>query len=343
MGDPPRTVRAPALHVPRAHAEARRRALLDEGRLRTDLKPRREGDEVVFPLSDADAPTAAVEEFEAAAHVPRSYREMLDLPGPLADALPSSFDVIGSVLLLKLPDALLPHARAVADALLATQAHVGTVALDRGVKGEFRVRDLEVLAGDASTATTYVEHGVRLRVDPATCYFSPRLATERKRVAGLVRDGERVVDLFAGVGPFAVVAARLARPASVDAVDLNPAAVAYLRENVKLNKVERVVRPHLADARAWAAAHRGLADRVVMNLPHGAHAFLEDAFALLGEAGVVHHHVITSPVGLARHLDEVVARGRAAGRAVEVASTREVRTYSPEERHVAVDLLVRGA
>lgn len=333
-----RVPRAPALHVPRSEAETRRRALLEEGRLRTDLKPRRADDEVVFPVLD-DLPE---EEFEAAVHVPRSYRDLLALPPDLAALLPSSFDVVGSVLLLKVPDALAAHVPDIARALLMTQAHVRTVALDGGVKGDFRVRDLTIVAGEPTTATTHVEHGVRLRVDPATCYFSPRLATERKRVAGLVRDGERIVDLFAGVGPFAVVAAKLARPASVDAVDLNPAAVAFLRENVRLNKVEDVVRPHLADARAWAREHYGEADRVVMNLPHGAHAFLEDAFALLGDAGVVHHHVITSTSGLERHVAEAAQRGRAVGRVIDVLGTREVRTYSPEERHFAVDLRVSG-
>lgn len=332
-------MRAPALRVARGEAEALRRRLLDEGRLRTDLKPRREEAAVVFPVLD-DLPE---EEFEAAAHVPRSYRDLLALPPALAAELPSSFDVVGSVLLLKIPEALRPHAADVARALLATQPHVRTVALDAGVKGEFRVRDLTVVAGEPTTETTHVEHGVRLRVDPATCYFSPRLATERRRVTARVCDGERVVDLFAGVGPFAIVVAKLARPASVDAVDLNPAAVAYLRENVRLNKVDAVVRPHLADARAWARARPRSADRVVMNLPHGAHAFLEDAFGLLGAEGVMHHHVITSPAGLARHLDDVVARGRAAGRRVDVLETREVRTYSPDERHMAVDLSVRDA
>ncbi|HLE96027.1 MAG TPA: class I SAM-dependent methyltransferase family protein, partial [Candidatus Thermoplasmatota archaeon] len=301
--------RAPALRVPRTEAEALRRALIAEARLRTDLKPRREGDEVVFPVTDA----LPEEEFEAGGQAPRTYREMLDLPADLAALLPSSFDVVGHVLLLKLPEPLLPHARSIADALLAANPPVRTVALDRGVKGEFRVRDLEVVAGERSTRTVHVEHGVRLVVDPATAYFSPRLATERARVAAHVRPGERVADLFAGVGPFAIVLAKLARPARVDAVEWNPSAAQMLRENVRRNRVDGVVVPHEDDARAWASRgeNGGRFDRVVMNLPHGAHAFLEAAFGLVGEAGVVHHHVIASEAGLARHLDEVEARARA--------------------------------
>src|SRR5439155_9072497 len=263
----PMTQQAPALRVPLQDGERARRALLDEGALRHDLKVRREGGEILFPMHDAmprlgfPVATASFEEVEEDV---RSYHKLLDgLPDAARALLPSSFDVIGHVLLVKLPDELRAHEKAVADALLrANGPRVRTVALDEGVGGELRVRKLRVLAGDADTRTEHVEHGVRVRVDPATCYFSPRLATERMRVARLVRPGERVVDLMAGVAPFALVIAKHSEAARVDAVDLNEAAVAFARENVKLNKVEGRVFPERADARAWSRDHAGVADRV---------------------------------------------------------------------------------
>ncbi|HVM44824.1 MAG TPA: methyltransferase, partial [Candidatus Thermoplasmatota archaeon] len=186
-----------------------------------------------------------------------------------------------------------------------------------------------------------VEHGVRLRVDPATCYFSPRLATERRRVAGLVAPGERVVDLMGGVAPFALVIAKHSEAARVDAVDLNEAAVAFARENVRLNKLEGRVFPHHADARAWAAANPGIADRAITNLPHAAHAFTEEALRVLKDEGVWHYHCIQPQEDLGRHLAEIASRAADAGRSLEVTATRVVRAYSPRERHYAVDFAVR--
>lgn len=337
-------VQAPALRVPLSEGERARRHLLDEGALRLDLKVRREGGELLLPLADA-APRlgypVALAEFEPVDEEPRHYAERLShLPDAAQTLLPSAFDVVGHVLIVKIPDELRAHENEIAKALLDTTPRVRTVVHDEGVAGELRVRALRLLAGDPVTATETTEHGVRIRVDPATCYFSPRLATERRRVAGLVRAGERVVDLMGGVAPFALVIAKHSEAARVDAVDLNEAAIGFARENVKINKLESRVFPHHADARAWAAKHPGVADRVITNLPHSAHAFTEDALRVLKEEGVWHYHCIRPDDALGRHLAEIASRAADVGRALEVAATRVVRAYSPREKHFAVDLAV---
>jgi tRNA (guanine37-N1)-methyltransferase len=335
---------APALRVPLREAERVRRALLDEGALRHDLKVRKEGGELLLPLVDGEPrmgfPVANAE-FELAEEAPQHYStRLVSLPEAERALLPSSFDVIGHVLLVKIPDALAHREREIAQALLDANPRVRTVAHDEGVAGELRVRALRVLAGDPDTRAEHSEHGVRIRVDPARVYFSPRLATERMRVARQVTPGERVVDLMAGVAPFALVIAKHAKPARIDAIDLNEDAVAFARENVKLNKMEDIIFPEQADARVWSREHPGVADRVITNLPHAAHAFAEDALRVLKHEGVWHYHCIQSEEGLGRHLAELASRARDAGRGLEVAARRVVRAYSPRERHFAVDLKV---
>lgn len=336
---------APALRVPLSEGERARRHLLDEGAMRLDLKVRREGGELLLPLHDATPRLGfpvALAEFEPVEEEPRHYAERLAHLPPAAQALlPSAFDVIGHVLIVKVPDELRAHEHDIAKALLETTPRIRTVAHDEGVTGEFRVRSLRVLVGDPLTATEHVEHGVRLRVDPATCYFSPRLATERRRVAGLVKPGEHVVDLMGGVAPFALVIAKHSDGARVDTVDLNEAAIAFARENAKLNKLEGKVFAHHADARAWAAAHPGVADRVITNLPHSAHAFTEEALRVLKAEGVWHYHCIQPDDALGRHLAELASRAADVGRSLSVAATRVVRAYSPREKHFAVDFDVR--
>ncbi|HET6404306.1 MAG TPA: class I SAM-dependent methyltransferase family protein [Candidatus Thermoplasmatota archaeon] len=336
-----RLVQAPALRVPLHDGERARRMLLDEGALRLDLKVRREGGELLLPLLDATPRLGypvALAEFEPVEEEPRHYAERLGhLPDAARALLPSAFDVIGHVLIVKVPDELRAHEADIARALLDTTPRVRTVADDEGVKGELRLRALRVLAGEPTTATEHVEHGIRIRVDPATCYFSPRLATERRRVAALVRPGERVVDLMAGVGPFALVVAKHSDAARIDAVDLNDAAIAFARENARLNKLDARVFPEHADARAWAAAHPGVADRVITNLPHSAHAFAEDALRVLKEEGVWHYHCIQPDEDLGRHLAELASRAADVGRSLRVTATRVVRAYSPREKHFAVD------
>ena len=93
-----------------------------------------------------------------------------------------------------------------------------------------------------------------------------------------MKDGETVVDLFAGVGPFSVLIGKRNPNSKVYAVDLNPDAVELLKVNVRVNKVENRVFPILADAREIAATKlKGVADRVIMNLPETAIDFVDAA------------------------------------------------------------------
>jgi len=143
-----------------------------------------------------------------------------------------SFEVIGDIAIVEDIDA-----ERVASALMSTNKSIKVVIAPLSdVEGEFRTRRFRHVAGEARTVTTHKEHGLRYRVDLEGAYFTPRLGTERLRVAGLVRPGDVVLDMFAGVGPFALLMAK--KGARVIAVDKNPVAVEYLRENARLNKVE---------------------------------------------------------------------------------------------------------
>jgi tRNA (guanine37-N1)-methyltransferase len=239
--------RARCLRVPKGRAEETRRRLLELGLLRTDFLVARDGDSIYLPLADGirGKDRKLVErlgdilerELEQSKRVPKTYRELLDLPPEMMELLPRAYDVVGKVIVLKIPQELSAHRAIIGEALLRTRPEALSVAWDRGVKGEDRIRDLEVIAGQATLETVHIENGLRFSVDPSRVYYSPRLATERSRIAGLVKKGEVVVDLFAGVGPFSITIAKRAQPSTVYAVDINPAAIEFMKRNLKLNHV----------------------------------------------------------------------------------------------------------
>jgi len=208
------------------------------------------------------------------------------------------------------------------------------------VKGQERVRDWEVLVGD-STETVHREYGTELAVDLAEVFFSPRLATERHRVAEQVRAGERALDMFAGVGPFAIPFAD--RGADVVAVDVNETAIEYLRANAERNGVaDRITAIH-GDVRDVTKDYANWADRIVMNLPHSADEFLETAVELAGDECTIHYYDIA-------HEDDPYGPGEAAIRtaaepdySVEVLTRRTVRSYAPHELNVVLDVRLTRA
>jgi tRNA (guanine37-N1)-methyltransferase len=158
------------------------------------------------------------------------------------------------------------------------------------ISGTYRLREFAIIAGEPRTATVHKEHGCKYYVDMAKAYFSPRLSHEHNRVASLVQKGETVVDLFAGVGPFAVLIAKKSETAKVYAVDINPEAIEFLKSNIRLNRVENRVFPILGDARHVIEDKLlGVADRVIMNLPEKAIEFIDAACTTVKPTGGIIH------------------------------------------------------
>ena len=333
-----------AMVVPKKKAEQAKGKLMEKSALRMDLQVESDSKNVYFPVNQRvqlgfEIVTRA---FKEQKQVVSDYRELLDLSEDLRPLLPNSFDVIGHVATVKLPDELLPHAKAIAKAIADVNKPVKTVCLDEGVKGEIRARGLKILYGSKDTLTTYKEHGLTFKVDPRTMFFSPRLATERKIVADQVSIGERVFDMFAGAGPFSILIAKTKSPEQVYACDINQQAYDLLIENIKANKVEGIVMPMLGDARE-VAAEVPTVNRIIMNLPHSSFDFLDVAAGKIAEGGTIHYYEILEQDALDGRVAEIRKLLASLGKQVEKVVVRTVKSYSPTMRFFAVDIAIKEA
>ena len=327
------------IRVPKSEGNPVRIRLKEEGKLNIDARIRAEGDHLLIPiLSDSFEDYEVLdEELEIQEHQETDYRNLL--PEGIRDILPNSFDNIGDVLVVKLVDELLPMKHEIGEALLKVSSSTRAVFLDHGVKGELRIRDLELIAGTGGSETRHRESGVTIMTDPAKVYYNPRLATERERVASMVKDGEVIIDMFAGVGPFPLTICRYARPKVVYAIDLNHYAVEYLRTNIRLNRFDNIVAME-GDARE-SIKDLPMVDRVIMNLPQIAQEFLPDALAKTKVGGIVHMHKIMgreeSDKVVALIMDEMNSKGLNC----RLSGKRELKTYSPSASVYVLDI-IRG-
>jgi len=327
-----------AVKVPKREAEKARRKLIELGVLAKGYAVRREGEFVLFPVTREVEGFELVEaEFERLERRPHSYREVVEVPDEVKPLLPSSFDVIGDIAIIELPEELMPYGKAIGEAILKVHRHIKAVfAKGSKVEGEYRVRELIHLAGEKRTETLHRENGIRLKLDVAKVYFSPRLATERMRIFRKAKPGEVVFDMFAGVGPYSILLARKAK--LVFACDLNPWAIRYLEENIRLNKAHNVV-PILGDARKVAGKLK--ADRVIMNLPKFADRFLREAMLSVRNGGVVHYYGFGPEEDLySEHEARIKAVARELGFSVEFLERRKVRPYAPRQFNIAIDFRV---
>jgi tRNA (guanine37-N1)-methyltransferase len=326
-------MKAPALRVPVSEGEAHRRRLQEAELLDDRLRILAEGDWLWLPLRAVPGelpPGSEVQERDFPPQNerrPRDYRDLLNLPPELHALLPRSFDVLGEVVLIRLPSELEPQASAIGEALLQFVPGARIVGEDGGVQGPTRVRALRPIAGTGSFRTPYRENGLEFVVDSATCYFSPRLAREHARVAALVRPGERLLDLCCGLGPFGLTAARREATLRVVAVDVNPAAIALLRENaVRLGVADRID-ARLADAEE-ELARLGRFDRVVLNLPHDGARFLPRLEPHVEPGGTLEYYEIVDRDRLVVRAESIRTElGNAA--AWTVTGSANVHEYSP--------------
>lgn len=273
----------------------------------------------------------------------KSYIELLKgkLPPHLLARLPRSFDIVGDIGILEIPQQLSKHKKVIGEAFLEANKNVRTVlAKASAVDGTYRLRNLEVIAGEPRTSTVHKEHGCKYYVDLAKAYFSPRLSHEHKRVASLVKDGEVVLDMFAGIGPFAILIAKKHPKTKVYAVDLNPDAIEFLKRNARLNRVENRVFPLLGDTKQVVEKKLcGIADRVIMNLPEKAVDFVSSACKAAKSSGSAFHFY--SFVDVSASLEVVqkrfVAKVEECGRRVRALSSRFVRGTAPHEWQIVLD------
>jgi tRNA (guanine37-N1)-methyltransferase len=257
----------------------------------------------------------------------------------------SSYDVIGDIIIMKIPNSLQYKKYIIGKRLLENTKHAKVVFLQTSsVDGSFRLRKLELLAGADRTVTEYHEHGCRFKVDVSKVYFSPRLSTERHRIAEKVKDNEIITNMFAGVGTFSILIAKQNPRSTVFSIDSNPKANILCLVNAKLNKVQDRVFPFCGDAKYIAGnLLAGLSHRVLMPLPEKAKEFVDSAIACLNEKrGSVHYFAHIR----AQNKKDAVNEGKLATTEAFrhynhiVGTTRIVREVGPRLYQIVSDVLI---
>ena len=287
------------------------------------------------------------QEFRERPQRPRTLTEALegDLPHRLLAIVPKSFDVVGQIAIVELPDQLASFDELIGKGLLKICPSVRTVMAKAGAfSSDYRTRELRLIAGENNSITRYKEHGCVFELDVRTVFFSPRLGQERLRVASQVQPGETVVDMFAGVGPYSILMAKKQASSTVYAVDANPSAFKFLVSNILTNRVLSNVKPMMGDVREVVKSNLSkVADRLIMNLPGKAAGFVDVACSSLNEiGGVIHFYSFESAEKPCKAASEKLRRRvEDSGRELKsILGVRIVKEIAPYRFQVAVDAQV---
>lgn len=254
--------------------------------------------------------------------------------------LPSSYDIIGSrekaVAIVEIPEEFEKKEKEIAQQILTRHKNVKSILKKLSErKGIFRTRELKLLLGDKNTEVVHKEFGCRFKLDPRKVYFSGREGTERLRIANQVKPKETVMLMFAGVGVYGIIISKKQPQVKIISIEINPLAFEYMKENIRMNKVEGRMIPILGDVKEKCKDLYGKCDRIIMPLPHEAETFLPTALECLKpEGGFIHLYIIEKEENLKKRTEKIIKKIK---KKVEI-KTNKVLPYAPRTNKYCIDI-----
>lgn len=180
-------------------------------------------------------------------------------------SLKTSFDIIGDIIIIEIPKELKKKEKLIGQTILKLFRNIKTVSAAGVHTGKYRRQKLRIIAGEKRFETLHKESGIVIKLDVAKCYFSPRLGSERLRIAKQVKKGENILIVGSGVAPYPLIIAKHSPAKQIIAVEANPIAHKYALENVQLNKLSSKIICIKGDIRKTKL---GKFERIISAIPH---------------------------------------------------------------------------
>ena len=283
------------LQVPKKQAETVKQELIKSGTFLKNFRLLKDQNFIYLPIDysfDISYPWPVEQKVFTKLPNKLDYHKSLQniLPSDLHQFIPSSFDRVGTIILIKLQSELANYKHAIGTELI-NQFKIDSVFNKIGdVDTEYRTVTWECIAGENNPITIHKMHGLRFKVDISNVYFNTRLSNEYLRIASTCHDGAIIIDMFTGVGPFALLCASH-KSVEIFALDINPAAIKLLNENMTLNNkfLKGSITPLCGDSRELIVS-LPKADYIIMNLPGSASDFLQSALKHLKDNGTIFLH-----------------------------------------------------
>ena len=257
------------------------------------------------------------------------------------ELLPSSYDIIGSILIFSdFPKELARKEKIIGEALLKSHKHIKTVCKKtKKFSGKYRLPKLKIIAGEKIKETLYKENNVTLRLDVEKVYFSPRLSTERKRIYQLIKKNEDVLVMFSGVAIYPIIISKNTKAKEIYAVEINPIAHKYAEENIKLNKIKNI-KLFKGDVRKILPKINKKFSRILMPLPKGAENFLDLALSKIKNKGIIYFYDFLNQDEFDLAKEKISKACKTTKKKYKILNIAKCGQFSPRVYRVCVDFKV---
>lgn len=258
----------------------------------------------------------------------------------------ANYDILGNIAIMKFQkNASKAEKLAKARELLLIPSVKTVLEKTDKVHGRLRTIKTKFLAGKKNLAAEYRESECRFKMNVETCYFSPRLANERIEVARMIKKTDHILVMFAGVGPFSIVAAKLARPKKIVSIELGKDCCKYAEENVRLNKVADIVETIQGDVKRIVPKlikKKEFFDVILMPRPNLKETFLSDALKVARKGTRIIYYGFSPESKKDEMVRELEKEAKKLKRKIKIVRILEAGDIAPYEHRYRVEIIVRN-
>jgi tRNA wybutosine-synthesizing protein 2 len=253
--------------------------------------------------------------------------------------IPSGYQVIGDIMLLKIPGLAGDEKKKIADAVIKLFPNIRSVCESSGIEGELREPNIKLIAGERTT-TIHRENNVLYHLDVSQVMFSKGNLLERKRLISQVKKDEVIIDMFAGIGYFSLGIAKFTKAGKIYALEKNAAALKFLRNNMKINKIDNID-AIFGDCRDMAETVENIADRIIMGYFPGTEVFLPAAIKLAKNNGILHFHNSYGENEIWKKPENQIADACRGICEYRILNRKKVKSIGPRRYHVVLDIIIK--
>ena len=253
----------------------------------------------------------------------------------------AAYDVIGNIAIVKFARGVKVSEKKKWGARFLKEHMAVRTVLEKAEKFSGRLRTLKTnyIAGEKTKEALYKENGCVFRLNVDNCYFSPRLSTERAEIASFVKKGERVLVMFGGVAPFAIVIGKMSKASEIVSVELGRECTKYAEENVRRNKLFGRVKIVGGDVRRKIPGMDKF-DRIVMARPNLKDSFLDAAFSVIRKGGVIHYYGFCSADEVGGLKELILGEAKNVGKKVKILKVKKAGEIGVRKWRWRVDLKI---
>ncbi|HOD89513.1 MAG TPA: class I SAM-dependent methyltransferase family protein [archaeon] len=266
------------------------------------------------------------------------------VPKQIVSQIPRAYDIVGDIIITNIKkDIAKKYKKQIGESYLEIHKNIKVVLNKKEEhKGVYRTQKMEFLYGEKRKETILKENNCLIKVDVEKVFFSPRLANERKRISELVKPNEKVGVFFAGVGPFALTIAKNKNVKEIVAIELNPLAIKYLKENIKINKLENKIIPVYGDVKKKAKKYPNYFNRIIMPLPKSSELFLDDAIFSVKNNGIIHLYAFVEKRDPYNEITKKInEKQKQKNIKIKIINKKILRSYSPAIIQIVLDLKIK--